>query len=298
MTWTANRPESDGELEAVVDVARRAAELVMQHYRGTLGVAFKGPGDPVTDVDRATDDFICGELRTRFPHAAIVAEESVPADPAALEALLRSSEIFYVDPIDGTREFVAGRGEFAVMIGLVRGEAVALGVVALPAERLLLAGRMGGPAYAEGADGERRPLRVSTAGELRGARVVVSRARPPLWLDLLAAETGLAPPVAMGSVGAKVARLACGLGELYLHQGHSIKLWDCCAPAAVLAAAGGSLTDLDGQPIDYTRADLCVRRGVLGSNGRLHHAAVAAITRAESRHAKRTRQRRTPSGCR
>jgi 3'(2'), 5'-bisphosphate nucleotidase len=292
MTATADRPESDGELDAMVDVARRAAALVMQHYRGTFGVAFKGPGDPVTDVDRAANDLICGALASRFPHAAIVAEESVPADRSVLESLVRSPEIFYVDPIDGTREFVAGRPEFAVMIGLVRAGAVVRGVVALPAERLLLAGQVGGLAFAEGPDGLRQPLRVSRATDLRGARVVVSRARSPRWLGRLVLEAGLAPAVAMGSVGAKVAQLARGLSELYVHRGHSIKLWDCCAPAAVLAAAGGSLTDLDGRAIEWRSADLCLRRGMLGSNGLLHDLAVAAVARAESpRPSRRSRAR-------
>jgi 3'(2'), 5'-bisphosphate nucleotidase len=82
-------------------------------------------------------------------------------------------------------------------------------------------------------------------------------------------------------VGAKVGRLVGGLGDLYLHHGAGTKLWDCCAPAAILAAAGGRFTDLEGSPIDYASPDLVLRRGILASNGLLHAEAMAAVARLE-----------------
>ena len=274
------RLADDDELDLVIEITRRATELVMRRYRGSFAVSLKGPGDPVTDADRESNDLICAELGRQFPRAAVVAEESVPRDGATLGALLGNPEVFFVDPLDGTREFVERNGQFAVMIGLVRSGRAMLGTVAIPAEGLLLAGRVGGPAYAERDDGTRRPLEVSGTSELRGARLVVSRSRPPSWLEALGREAQFGPPTRLGSVGVKVGRLVQGLGELYVHAGATTKLWDCCGPAAVLAAAGGCLTDLAGQPIDYAAPDLCLRYGILGSNGALHGAAVAAIARA------------------
>jgi 3'(2'), 5'-bisphosphate nucleotidase len=274
------RLAKDDELDLVVEITRRAAALVMGRYQGSFTVSLKGPGDPVTEADREANELICAELAREFPHAAVVAEESVPRDAPALGALLANPEIFFVDPLDGTREFVERNGQFAVMIGLVRSGRAMLGTVAIPAEGLLLAGRVGGPAFAERDDGTRRPLAVSAASRLRGARLVVSRSRPPSWLEALGREAELGPPAPLGSVGVKVGRLVQGLSELYVHAGATTKLWDCCGPAAVLTAAGGCLTDLAGQPIDYAAPDLCLRRGILGSNGALHPAAVAAIARA------------------
>jgi 3'(2'), 5'-bisphosphate nucleotidase len=83
-----------------------------------------------------------------------------------------------------------------------------------------------------------------------------------------------------GSVGVKVARIVLGQGELYVHAGHGLSLWDTCAPGALLTAAGGRLTDLDGRSIDY-RGPIGLARGLVASNGALHAGIMSAMAWAE-----------------
>ncbi|MGK3990026.1 3'(2'),5'-bisphosphate nucleotidase CysQ [Sorangium sp. So ce136] len=273
--------QNDRELDEIVRIARAAAAIVMDVYATPFTVEMKGPGDPVTRADREANALICGALEAAFPGEAILAEESVPAADE-LAARFRQERVFFVDPLDGTREFADRNGEFAVMIGLsVRGRA-ALGVVVLPTTGEALAGRAdegggdGGFAFLEAKDGSRRPLRVSSVGAPADAALIVSRSHRPKELEPLVARLGITRVVPCGSVGVKIARIATAEVDLYIHGGGGAKLWDSCAPEAVLRGAGGRFTDLSGAPIDYAGPGLKLARGIIASNGALQDAVVAA----------------------
>src|SRR5690606_10408540 len=108
----------DATLEQMIAIAAEAAELVASIYDKPFSVDYKGPADPVTEADRRANALICARLAAAFPGVPIVAEES----PEEQWQHFRASErVFFVDPVDGTREFVARNGEFVVMIGLVEG---------------------------------------------------------------------------------------------------------------------------------------------------------------------------------
>ncbi|WP_437279680.1 3'(2'),5'-bisphosphate nucleotidase CysQ [Sorangium sp. So ce375] len=268
---------NDRELDEIVRIARAAAAIVMDVYATPFAVEMKGPGDPVTRADREANTLICSALEAAFPGEAILAEESVPTGDE-LAARLRKERVFFVDPLDGTREFADRNGEFAVMIGLaVRGRA-ALGVVVMPTTGDALAGRAGegGFAFLEASDGSRRPLQVSAVSSPADATLIVSRSHRPKELEPLLARLGISKVVPCGSVGVKIARIATGQADLYLHGGGGAKLWDSCAPEAVLLGAGGSFTDLSGAPIDYNGPGLKLGRGIIASNGALQAAVVAA----------------------
>ena len=274
---------ADAQLESMILVAReaakRAAECYAEHLRSGIEVEEKSPGDPVTRVDRELDAFISGELRERFPEAGLVGEESVPSGDA-LAAELARDDVFFVDPIDGTREFVAKNGEFAVMIGLARCGRASAGVVALPSEGLIFAGRIGQRAFVEARDGSRRFAVVSPAARFEEARMVVSRSHEPALVGPLRRRLGIGKFIPCGSVGVKVARLVEGNAELYVHGGHGLSLWDTCAPEAVLGAAGGRFSDLDGRALDY-RGPTGLTRGLVASNGALHPGVMSALAWAE-----------------
>ncbi|WP_437690197.1 3'(2'),5'-bisphosphate nucleotidase CysQ family protein [Sorangium sp. So ce176] len=273
--------QNDRELDEIVRIARAAAAVVMDVYATPFTVEMKGPGDPVTRADREANTLICGALEAAFPGEAILAEESVPA-AEELAARFQRERVFFVDPLDGTREFADRNGEFAVMIGLsVRGRA-ALGVVVMPTTGEALAGRVGGDdggggfAFLEAKDGSRRPLRVSSVSSTADASLIVSRSHRPKELEPLLARLGITRVVPCGSVGVKIARIATAEVDLYLHGGGGAKLWDSCAPEAVLRGAGGRFTDLSGAPIDYAGPGLKLARGIIASNGALQDAVVAA----------------------
>ena len=88
---------------------------------------------------------------------------------------------------------------------------------------------------------------------------------------------GITDELALGSVGLKTAMVAQGARDLYVYPGGQTKIWDTCAPEAILAAAGGRVTDSDGNPLCYTRPELRNQRGVIASNGLVHDLALAAV---------------------
>jgi 3'(2'), 5'-bisphosphate nucleotidase len=266
----------DRELEEVLRIARRAGEIVRAVYATAFTVELKGPDDPVTRADREANDLICGALAASFPGDAILAEESVPG-AAEVARRAASGRVWFVDPLDGTREFADRNGEFAVMIGLAVGGRPSLGVVLLPVDGRALAGRVGVGAFCEGEDGTRRPLAVSAVRDPHAATLMVSRSHRPAALGPVIQRLGISRTRPCGSVGVKVAHLAFREADLYLHGGPGCKHWDTCAPEAVLVAAGGRFTDLDGALLDYTSADLALHRGLVASNGALHEAVLAAV---------------------
>jgi 3'(2'), 5'-bisphosphate nucleotidase len=288
---------ADGEIDEILRIARLAAACVAEVYRTPFTVEMKGPNDPVTIADRRANDLICAALAASFPGDAVLAEESVPEDPAEIARLVAKERVFFVDPLDGTREFADRNGEFAVMIGLaVRGRAEA-GVLVLPEGNLApghtgaaggpgpqrssvaLCGRVGAGAFAEDAAGARHRLGVSAVRDPREATLLVSRSHRPAIVAPLCERLGLSRVVPCGSVGVKISRIVTGGGDLYVHGGAGCKRWDTCAPEAVLVAAGGRVSDLAGAPLDYASPDLAVRTGLVASNGALHDAVVA-VTRA------------------
>lgn len=271
--------EADRELAEVLRIARLASERVSAIYATPFTVELKGPGDPVTRADREANDIICGALEAAFPGEAILAEESVPAGADEVARLVAAERVWYVDPVDGTREFADRNGEFAVMIGLAVHGRAALGVLVLPVTGEALLGRVGHAAILEDASGARRALAVSGVRDPREATIVVSRSHRPAIVDPVVERLAIRRVVPCGSVGVKVSRIVSGAADLYVHGGGGAKRWDTCAPEAVLVAAGGRFSDLAGEPIDYASPDLRLHRGIVATNGALHDA-VLAVTAA------------------
>ena len=104
---------TDAELELLIAIAASAAVEVLRVYETPFQVDYKGPLDPVTAADRNANELICSQLTASFPDAAIVAEESAPETFANYRDHER---VFFVDPVDGTNEFIQRNGEFVVMI--------------------------------------------------------------------------------------------------------------------------------------------------------------------------------------
>jgi 3'(2'), 5'-bisphosphate nucleotidase len=184
-----------------------------------------------------------------------------------------------IDPIDGTRDFLRGEDGYAVMIGLCLEGRPVLGVVAKPATGDTWLGVVGSGAWHEHADGHRTPLRVSTVTQASAIRLVASKSHRTDYYERFCRALGITDDLAQGSVGLKVAMVAQGSRDLYVYPGSHAKIWDSCGPEAILTAAGGTITDSDGQPLRYTQPELRNLRGMIASNGRVHELALEA-TRA------------------
>ena len=272
----AGTPFERGDaLGTALRVAKDAADIVRRVYEEEFAVEYKGVNDPVTRADREANGFIAREVARAYPRIPIVAEES---DPASFFGFERSRAAWFVDPLDGTREFVARNGEFAVMIGLAEDGRATLGVLVLPLLNRVLIGAEGIGAFEIDPDGTRRAIRVSSTKRLAEARVVVSRSHRSPEAIAVIARLGARAVVGVGSAGVKGAQVASAEADLYAHPGMAGKLWDACAPDAIVRAAGGVASDARGDRIAYGSAELGNAHGFVVSNGFLHDAALAAMT--------------------
>jgi len=263
------------QLDVAIAITGRAAAIVRGIYESNAGVAvdYKGPNDPVTRADREVNALLCEELGRAFPGTAIVAEES---DAATYESFRTAPAIWFVDPLDGTREFVQRIDEFAVMVGLVEGDTPVLGVIHAPSTGRRIAGAEGVGAFEIHEDGSRTPIHVTGTRNLAAAHMVLSRSRPDE--DLVAAARRIGMRVSnVGSAGIKAMRVATGEADLYAHPSGAGYRWDACAAEAIIRAAGGNVTDDDGARLDYRGASLRNDRGVHMTNGHLHEATLALV---------------------
>src|SRR4051794_9989599 len=115
------------ELEEVKRIAKQAGAILLEHFGGSTPVEWKSPGDPVTVADRKASEFIVHELHGLFPQDGILSEE-LPDNAVRL----KRNRVWMIDPMDGTRDFIAGGDDFAVMIGLIEAGRPILGVVYQP----------------------------------------------------------------------------------------------------------------------------------------------------------------------
>lgn len=261
-------------LEAMLTVARAAAALVKRVYDAhDYVVELKGPKDPVTVADRDANALIVAELARLFPGVPVVAEESPPEAFAGFEAEPRA---FFVDPLDGTAEFVARNGEFAVMIGLADGGRAILGVVDCPAWEYSVAGGDRVPSFREASGGARTLLKPRTERELANATAFVSRSRGDATRMILE-SLGVREILLRGGAGVKGIGVAQGEADLYLQTGRAGKLWDSCAPEAIATGCGVRFTDPDGNGFDYRREALDLDAGVLCATPAIHERLVRAL---------------------
>jgi 3'(2'), 5'-bisphosphate nucleotidase len=277
-----------------------AADILLAYGRGeqppygfprALSVDEGGEG-PVSAADLAVNRWLLDGLAAAFPAAAwtVLSEETAKqqltdGQPLAAEWL------WILDPLDGTKDFLQGTGEYAVHLALVHGGAPVLGVVLLPELEELWLGLMpiltgaDGEAWCENRAGERRPVRFSGRRALGELVLVASRNHRDQRLEELLAALALGDTQAIGSVGGKVATILRGDTDLYISlSGKSApKDWDMAAPDAVLRAAGGAFSHADGRALAYNTGDVRQAGCLIASHGPSHaelceRAAAAMVT--------------------
>jgi 3'(2'), 5'-bisphosphate nucleotidase len=257
------------ELARAIELGRAAGAEVARMQRGALDVEMKSGNEPVTVADRRASELIVAGLAETFPDDPIISEELPPA-PGALGA----PRFWLVDPIDGTKDFIRGEDGYSVMIGLVCDGRPVVGVVYQPSVDRLFFGTPAGAVMDD--RGERRALAVSPVASAADVRLVASKSHRSSELDRVKQELGITNELNIGSVGVKLCVIAAGARDLYVNPATRTKAWDTCAPEAILVPAGGRLSDLFGNPIDYTR-ELAHKRGLVASNGRVHDEVIAKL---------------------
>lgn len=260
------------ERENAVELARQAGRILMEIYQKDFSVAYKGKNDPVTEADQLVNAFLVEQLRARFPEDGIVAEETADQSDA-----LRKRRCWFVDPLDGTKEFIAKNGEFSVMIGLAIDGESKLGVVYQPARDKLYHGVVGDGACLEQA-GEVRALQVSEESDPSKLRLVVSRSHRPESIEQIMKRLGATQEMPSGSVGIKVGLIAERAADLYVHVSDKSSLWDACGPEAVLKAAGGCFAHVDGSRVEYRASEMANKKGILACNRAAYDRVLEAVS--------------------
>ncbi len=229
--------------QALCTIAQGAGEEIMQVYATAFEVHDKADQSPVTDADTRAEKFILTELEKLAPSIPVVAEESFAAGKVPE---IEGRDFFLVDPLDGTKEFVNRNGEFTVNIALIHDSQPLAAVVHLPVLHTTY--------WSDGQQAWRRKDSNTTSIHCRapaadGLVVVASRSHRDAKTDEFLEDFPVKELIAAGS-SLKLCRVAEGSADLYPRLGRTME-WDIASGHAVLLAAGGTLTQLDGSEFGY-----------------------------------------------
>jgi len=231
-----------GLLAALAEVAKAAGDAILPIYREGIVARAKPDGSPLTEADLAADAAILAGLARACPGIPVVTEETLPDGDSA------PGRFLLVDPLDGTKEFLAGNGEFTVNIALIEDHRPVAGVVLAPALGLLWAGAEGqGATRTDLATGKIAPCRVRPRG--RPPVAVASRSHADADTEAFLARLGAAERRSVGS-SLKFCLVADGEADIYPRFAPTME-WDTAAGHAVLLAAGGRVETPDGAPLRY-----------------------------------------------
>ncbi len=234
-------------------VAIEAGAAIMPFFQTGGDVRQKDDQSPVTDADEAAERIILDRLRTLTPDIPVVAEE----EAAAGRIPTVGTRFFLVDPLDGTKEFISGRGEFTVNIALIEDGLPTAGVVFAPALKRLFLGYAPDQAFEEtvapdpalaDAPGSLKPI-TARRPPAAGLVAVASRSHRAEETDRYLAQFQVADFVSAGS-SLKFCLVAAGEADIYPRHGRTME-WDTAAGHAVLAAAGGTVMTFEGAPLRY-----------------------------------------------
>ena len=248
-----------GVLDELTTMISTAAAAILAARGGSLDITIKPDQSPVTAADRAAEEVIVAGLARILPGTCVVSEE------AAAESLPRGlpDTFVLVDPLDGTRELVAGREEFTVNVALVSGGRPRLGLVAAPAQGRIWRGIEGRGAErlqllpgAPAAEAKQIAIRTRPCPR-SGIVAAVSRSHLDHATDAFLARLPVAQRLSCGSA-IKFCQVAEGSADVY-PRFSPVCEWDAAAGHAVLAAAGGMLTRPDGAVVSYGRIDAGLR---------------------------------------
>ena len=241
---------SSEQIEAVLDVVHEADQAIMEVYgSGQFDTHTKEDDSPVTRADLLSNDILTAGLRRIFPNIAIVSEEG---DAEANSEAVRQPEFWLVDPLDGTKEFVAQTGRFTVCVALIQHDLPSFGIVSVPATGTTY---YGGPAYGSFKRTATTTIPIHVAASRTGV-VFGSESSPTgATTDFIRhyfpshTLTNVQGPL-------KLPYIAEGKADAYPKIHGPQKVWDIAAGHAVLAGAGGSVQRPDGCPIDYHATNL------------------------------------------
>ena len=231
-------------MENLLPAVVHAGGAIMEIYETMPKASEKADGSPVTEADKAAEKIVLDAIKENAPDITIISEENTQS-----HSLTPPDKFFLVDPLDGTREFLKrdGKGNFTVNIGLIENGMPTFGIVYVPAIKRMFTGIVG-----KGAEENGQSIKANSAGSDRCIAVASASHRDPMtdqWLK----DNDITETVSIGS-SVKFCLIASGEADIYPRFGPTME-WDTAAGHAVLLAAGGQMTNPDGTPFLYGKAE-------------------------------------------
>ena len=261
---TRNEPTRDALL--LRNTVREAGALALSLFRTELKNWTKGASSPVSEADIAVNELISGRLRSATPHYGWLSEESIDD-----EQRLAKKRVWIVDPIDGTRGYLAGREDWCISVALVEGTRPVLAAVFAPASDEFFFAERGRGTLLNGT-----PVDATSGTAIDISRVAGPK---PLIERLVRSSSEISPHPRIASLALRLCRVAHGRLDVAFAGGQS-RDWDLAAADLIVQEANGKMTSLSGEAIQYNRRE--VTHGMLMAAGRDRHAFIVEHFRARA----------------
>lgn len=265
----------DNDIALAAEIAGNAGRIAMAHFGQSPAKWQKDDGSPVSAADMAVNAYLKGVIAAARPDDGWLSEECADTD-----ARLQRRRVWVIDPIDGTRDFLARRTGWAVSVALVEDGAVVAAVLNAPAQGRLYAASAGRGATLNG-----KRLAVSGLGALQGVRLPIDQANlnasywPSPWPGVAVAKPN--------SLALRMAMLAADEADAWL-EGRSVAEWDVAAASLILAEAGGTVSDRHGAALAFNQPRPVVH-GLAAATPALHAEVLARLDHALKVFAERRR---------
>lgn len=245
------------ELAAMQKAALDAEVKIKEIYHTSFAVEIKEDHSPVTAADKAADALIREELHRSFPGYAFLTEESQDD-----KSRLQNANVFIVDPLDGTKEFVSRNGEFATNIALAHNHEIVAGVINIPLQDVMYYAIKGQGAFR--LEKGKAPVRIHVSDKRSGLTVLKSRSFANAAEDALIQKhsASFSAVIPMGAA-LKFCRIAEGKAELSYREGGGTKEWDIAPGVIIVKEAGGLVQKHDGSEYTFNRDDVYNREGYI-----------------------------------
>lgn len=248
------------QLNAAIEAGLKAREKILEIYHRGFDVEIKEDNSPVTIADKTADKIIREYLSNKFPSYAFLTEESDDD-----KARLSNDLVWIVDPVDGTKDFVAKDDEFTTNIALCYKHELVVGVVIAPArDELYFASKGNGAFYQKLGQ---KPIKIHVNDKLNDLTLLISVFHfTDEEQDVIKRHSDVVSHVEKKGSSLKPCLIAHGKAEITLRSSPNTKEWDTAACQMIVEEAGGIFVEPDGNRIIYNREDVYNRKGYIVAN--------------------------------
>jgi 3'(2'), 5'-bisphosphate nucleotidase len=278
-------------LEDVLAISKAAAHLAGKKIQeviasGNFEVEMKSDNSPVTVADRLSNEELCKMLHIEFPSFGIVTEEAITGKNsiastfnAAINSWNTRDYCFFLDPLDGTKDFMKKTGEYGIHIGLTFKGTPVLGFNYYPAIDTAYSAIKNRGSYKE-TENTYNYISVSDEKNFSDLQPITSRSMPDDLTDRFIEMNNFKGAVPLGSAGYKICKVADGSADIYTVFRPILSLWDVCSGQVIIEEARGQLSDCFGHPVDYkSNPGQKLQTGLIVSNGRHHDKLIDSASK-------------------